>query len=88
MYMMYIFIIIHIIVFLLTKRSHSPDHPLILALQPELQGYGGDPGIEIRQIKYLNNLVEQDHRGVIPIPPSKYDHEQVILIRWARRNNE
>lgn len=24
----------------------------------------GEPGIEIRQIKYLNNLVEQDHRGV------------------------
>ena len=25
---------------------------------------------------------------VIPIPPSKYDHEQVILKRWARRSDE
>ena len=26
--------------------------------------------------------------GVIPIPPSKYDHEQVIMERWARRSDE
>ena len=26
-----------------------------------------DTSIEIRQIKYLNNIVEQDHRGIKPI---------------------
>ena len=39
---------------------------LITAVEGHYQSYNAEHGtaIAIRQIKYLNNIVEQDHRGV------------------------
>jgi transposase-like protein len=31
---------------------------------PTRRNAGHEAGIEIRQVKYLNNIVEQDHRAI------------------------
>ena len=42
----------------------SGSNTAALAQLNEEQEKAGQPKIEVRQIKYLNNLVEQDHRGI------------------------
>jgi putative transposase len=45
-----------------------------------------EAGIEIRQIKYLNNIVEQDHRAIKRLigPQSRlYRHARRILVWWT-----
>ena len=67
--------------------GHHADTDTPLSVAVDLRSY------EI--VKYLlgifrtpNELPRGKLRGIIPIPPSKYDHEQAILIRWTRRNDE
>ena len=39
----------------------------------------------------IHQIITTEERFIgclIPIPPSKYDHEQVIMSRWTRRNDE